>query len=176
MPASKHDSEPPHTDAIELEPFDSSTSDTMRIVYGNPASAAARPESRARRDCRGRASRRLVPRIGRTSPVEERREVVVEHERLRSRPFRRSSPCAARHSRCRASRRRAPASGRAKSTEPCARQDRGVDRDGAHFVRLVRRRGDHGYREPERGASRIQCRRRSTAPMNPCCSAGSSRP
>ena len=33
-PASISASEPPHTDAIDDEPFDSRMSDTTRIVYG----------------------------------------------------------------------------------------------------------------------------------------------
>ena len=34
-PASKSANEEPHTEAIELEPFDSVISDTTRMVYGN---------------------------------------------------------------------------------------------------------------------------------------------
>ena len=33
------DIEPPHTEAIELDPFDSRTSDTTRIVYGKSSYA-----------------------------------------------------------------------------------------------------------------------------------------
>ena len=34
-PASISDSVEPHTDAIDVEPFDASTSETTRIVYGH---------------------------------------------------------------------------------------------------------------------------------------------
>jgi hypothetical protein len=34
-PASINDSEEPHTDAIDDDPFDSRMSETTRIVYGN---------------------------------------------------------------------------------------------------------------------------------------------
>src|SRR5258707_9367713 len=36
-PASSSDSVEPHTDAIDVDPFDESTSDTTRIVYGHSA-------------------------------------------------------------------------------------------------------------------------------------------
>src|ERR1044071_6778379 len=47
-PASIKASEPPHTVAIDDEPFDSVISDTMRIVYGNVVSSG-RAASSARR-------------------------------------------------------------------------------------------------------------------------------
>src|SRR5207249_11260324 len=69
-PASNNASEPPHTVAIEDEPLDSRMSETMRIVYGNDSYGGSRAWSArsARAPCP--TSRRDVPRIGRTSPVE----------------------------------------------------------------------------------------------------------
>ena len=69
-PASISASEPPHTDAIDDEPFDSRISETTRIVYGkssNGGSSGCSARS-ARSPCP--ISRRLVPRISFTSPVE----------------------------------------------------------------------------------------------------------
>ena len=37
-PASINDSVEPHTDAIDVEPFDASTSETTRSVYGHSSS------------------------------------------------------------------------------------------------------------------------------------------
>ncbi len=69
-PASIRANDPPQTDAIEEEPFDSRISDTTRSVYGNESKSG-------RSGCSARSarapwpiSRRLVPRSGRTSPVE----------------------------------------------------------------------------------------------------------
>src|SRR5919107_2155818 len=75
-PASISDSEEPHTDAIDDEPFDSKMSDTMRIVYGKSSNAGRTPWSArsARLPCP--ISRRDVPRTGRTSPVENGGEVL----------------------------------------------------------------------------------------------------
>src|SRR5207237_4503922 len=69
-PASNKASDPPQTDANDDDPFDSRMSDTMRIVYGKSSNAGSTPCSArsARLPCP--ISRRLVPRIGRTSPVE----------------------------------------------------------------------------------------------------------
>src|SRR5258706_2174106 len=69
-PASKSASEPPQTDAMDEDPFDSRMSETIRIVYGNSSNAGNTPCSArsARFPCP--ISRRLVPRIGLTSPVE----------------------------------------------------------------------------------------------------------
>src|SRR5687768_8781170 len=69
-PASKRASDPPQTEAIDEDPFDSRMSETIRIVYGKSSNAG-------RTLCRARSarlpwpiSRRLVPLIGLTSPVE----------------------------------------------------------------------------------------------------------
>ena len=40
-PASISDKQPPQTDAIDDEPFDSSVSETMRIVYGKSSYAGS---------------------------------------------------------------------------------------------------------------------------------------
>ncbi len=69
-PASNSASEPPHTEAIDDDPFDSSTSETMRMVYGKSAKSGSTPCSARSARLPWPISRRLVPRIGRTSPVE----------------------------------------------------------------------------------------------------------
>src|SRR5688572_15967028 len=69
-PASNNASEPPQTDAMDDEPFDSSTSETRRIVYGNSSNGGNTPWSARSARLPWPISRRLVPRIGRTSPVE----------------------------------------------------------------------------------------------------------
>src|SRR4051794_26516062 len=69
-PASNNESEPPHTDAIEDEPFDSRMSDTMRIVYGKSSNAGSTPWIARSAKLPWPISRRDVPRMGRTSPVE----------------------------------------------------------------------------------------------------------
>src|ERR1700761_2962035 len=69
-PASKHASDAPQTDAIDDEPFDSRISETMRIVYGNSANAGSTPWMARSARLPWPISRRDVPRIGRTSPVE----------------------------------------------------------------------------------------------------------
>src|SRR2546423_15211462 len=81
-PASKSASDPPHTDAIDDEPFDSRMSDTMRIVYGKSSNAGSTLCSArsARFPCP--ISRRLVPRIGLTSPVENGGEVALGQDGL----------------------------------------------------------------------------------------------
>src|SRR5260370_28050127 len=52
-PASSIDIEPPHTVAIDEEPFDSVMSETMRSVYGNVVSSGSTPSSarRAKAPC-----------------------------------------------------------------------------------------------------------------------------
>ena len=82
MPASKHESEPPQTEAIDDEPFDSSTSLTMRIVYGNSSNGGQHRLERALgevavADLAAAGAAHRADFAGR-----ERREVVVEHERL----------------------------------------------------------------------------------------------
>ena len=70
-PASMRARVPPHTVAIEEEPFDSRMSETMRMVYGKPSSAG----SISRRDRSARTpwpiSRRPGPRRNFTSPTEK---------------------------------------------------------------------------------------------------------
>src|SRR5215467_6457963 len=70
MPPSKHASDAPHTDAIDDEPFDSRMSDTMRIVYGKSSKVGSTPWIARSARLPWPISRRDVPRIGRTSPVE----------------------------------------------------------------------------------------------------------
>ena len=66
-PASMRARLPPHTEAIELEPFDSMISETMRSVYGK-SSSAGMIGSRARSaSAPWPISRRPVPRMGLTS-------------------------------------------------------------------------------------------------------------
>ena len=69
-PASISASELPQTVAIDDEPFDSRISETMRIVYGKSSSPGGPAGSPARRARRGRSRGAPVPRIGRTSPIE----------------------------------------------------------------------------------------------------------
>src|ERR1041385_3041357 len=69
-PASNNESDPPQTEAIDDDPFDSRTSDTMRMVYGNSSNAGSTPWSARSARLPWPISRRDVPRIGRTSPVE----------------------------------------------------------------------------------------------------------
>ena len=81
-PASMSDSEPPQTVAIDDEPFDSSTSETMRIVYGNSPSSGSTGEQRALGE---RAVADLAPaRAAQELRLAgaEGREVVVQHELL----------------------------------------------------------------------------------------------
>ncbi len=81
-PASISEREPPHTVAIDDEPFDSSVSETTRIVYGNFSCSGMHPDEGALGEgpvadlaAAGAAHRlRLARREG--------REVVVEHEAL----------------------------------------------------------------------------------------------
>ena len=69
-PASNSESDAPQTDAIDDEPFDSRMSETMRIVYGNSSNAGSTPWIARSARLPWPISRRDVPRIGRTSPVE----------------------------------------------------------------------------------------------------------
>ena len=70
-PASMSDSDDPHTEAIEVEPFDESTSETRRSVYGNSSwsGTTGRRARSASRPCP--ISRRLGPRMNPVSPVEK---------------------------------------------------------------------------------------------------------
>ena len=65
------ESDPPHTDAIELDPFDSRMSETTLIVYGKSSYAGSRAWSARSASIPWPVSRRLVPRNIRTSPVEK---------------------------------------------------------------------------------------------------------
>ena len=79
-PASISASEPPQTVAIELEPLDSVMSETTRIVYGN-----SRARQHRRSDARPAAVADFAPAGAPkrpTSPTEERREVIIQHEAL----------------------------------------------------------------------------------------------
>jgi hypothetical protein len=64
-------SEPEQTVAIELEPFDSRMSETMRIVYGNSSYGGSSAASARSASAPWPISRRLVPRTGFASPVEK---------------------------------------------------------------------------------------------------------
>src|ERR1043166_2773004 len=69
-PASNSDSEPPQIDAIDDDPFDSRMSDTTRMVYGNDSNGGNTLCSARSARFPWPISRREVPRIGFTSPVE----------------------------------------------------------------------------------------------------------
>src|SRR6478672_205968 len=69
-PASISASVPPHTDAIEEEPFDSRISDTSRIVYGNFVGGGSTALSDRSASIPWPISRRPGPRIGLHSPTE----------------------------------------------------------------------------------------------------------
>src|SRR3954468_13900141 len=69
-PASNSESDAPQTDAIDDDPFDSRMSETIRIVYGNSSNAGRTPWIARSARLPWPISRREVPRIGRTSPVE----------------------------------------------------------------------------------------------------------
>ena len=81
-PASMSESEPPQTEAIDDEPFDSRISETMRIVYGKSSSSGSTGDERALGE---RAVADLAPaRAAQELRLAgaERREVVVQHELL----------------------------------------------------------------------------------------------
>ena len=69
-PASMSASVEPQTEPMELEPLDSSTSDTMRIVYGNSSSAGMTGSSARSASAPWPMSRRFGPRMKPVSPVE----------------------------------------------------------------------------------------------------------
>src|ERR1044071_9230637 len=69
-PASIRASVPPHTDAIELDPFDSRITDTRRIVYGNLVAGGMTAFSERSASMPWPISRRPGPRIGLHSPTE----------------------------------------------------------------------------------------------------------
>ncbi len=69
-PASMSARVDPHTEPMDEEPFDSSVSETRRIVYGN-VSAVGMTASRARwASAPWPMSRRLGPRMNPVSPTE----------------------------------------------------------------------------------------------------------
>ena len=88
-PASISDSEVPQTLAMELEPFDSRISDTTRMTYGNVSmSGITRCDAAARQVAvADLAALRRAHHAGLAD--RERREVVVQHERLAALAFER---------------------------------------------------------------------------------------
>src|SRR5688572_6905477 len=68
-PASMRASVPPHTDAIDDDPFDSRISDTSRIVYGNLFGAGTTAFRLRSASMPWPISRRPGPRIGLHSPT-----------------------------------------------------------------------------------------------------------
>src|ERR687887_305830 len=69
-PASISESVEPHTEAIELDPLDSSVSDTTRIVYGNCSCEGIIGTSARSASAPWPMSRRLGPRMKPASPTE----------------------------------------------------------------------------------------------------------
>ena len=69
-PASISDRQPPHTAAIDDEPFDSSVSETMRTVYGKSSNAGMTRASARSARWPWPTSRREAERIIFASPVE----------------------------------------------------------------------------------------------------------
>ena len=69
-PASISASVEPQTEPIDDEPFDSSVSDTMRIVYGNSAAGGIIASSARCASAPWPMSRRFGPRMKPVSPTE----------------------------------------------------------------------------------------------------------
>ena len=69
-PASMSESVDPQTEPIEDEPFDSSVSETMRIVYGNSSGVGIIGSSARCASAPWPMSRRLGPRMKPVSPTE----------------------------------------------------------------------------------------------------------
>src|SRR5919204_475385 len=69
-PASMSESVEPQVEAIEVEPFEESTSDTTRIVYGNSSFDGMTGSSARSASAPCPISRRPGPRSGRVSPTE----------------------------------------------------------------------------------------------------------
>jgi len=69
-PACISASEPEHTEAIDDDPLLSVMSETTRMVYGKSAYGGRSGSSARSASAPCPISRRLVPRTGRTSPVE----------------------------------------------------------------------------------------------------------
>ena len=70
-PASSSASTPPQIVAIDDEPFDSSVSDTTRIVYGNSSWSGSTGTIARSASAPWPTSRRPGPRSGRASPTEK---------------------------------------------------------------------------------------------------------
>ena len=70
-PASISDSVDPQTDAIDVEPFDASTSDTMRIVYGHSVASGSTGTSARSASAPWPISRRFGEPTRPVSPVEK---------------------------------------------------------------------------------------------------------
>ena len=69
-PASMSASVEPHTEPIDDEPFDSSISETMRIVYGNSSAGGMTGSSARSARAPWPMSRRFGPRMSLVSPAE----------------------------------------------------------------------------------------------------------
>ena len=69
-PASISESVEPQTEAIEVEPFDISASETTRIVYGKSSNAGSTGISARSASSPWPISRRPGPRMKRASPTE----------------------------------------------------------------------------------------------------------
>ena len=69
-PASMSARHAPQVDAIEVEPFDPSVSETTRMVYGNSSFVGITGRSARSASAPWPISRRPAPRSGRTSPTE----------------------------------------------------------------------------------------------------------
>ena len=69
-PASISDSVEPQTEPIDDEPFDSSVSETIRIVYGNSSGAGITASSARCASAPWPMSRRFGPRMKPVSPTE----------------------------------------------------------------------------------------------------------
>ena len=69
-PASISDSVEPHTEPIDEEPFDSSVSETSRIVYGNSSAVGMTASSARCASAPWPMSRRFGPRMKPVSPTE----------------------------------------------------------------------------------------------------------
>src|ERR671915_2357853 len=81
-PASISDSEEPHTDAIDEEPFDSRMSDTTRIVYGKSSIDGTTGTSARSASAPWPMSRRFGPRMKPASPTENGGELLWGEEWL----------------------------------------------------------------------------------------------
>src|SRR5919204_6953019 len=75
-PASINASVEPQTEPIEDEPFDSSVSETMRIVYGNSLAGGIIASSARCASAPWPMSRRFGPRMNPVSPTEYGGEVL----------------------------------------------------------------------------------------------------